>query len=261
MFFRMAEGLAIRQADDPAWAARRSSTCSPSSPWAASTGCGGSQALIGSVARPDGATPRKTRRRRVRARAGDGPRRGRRRRGRTRRPCRRAGWATWGPSRSSWPRTRDWPTRRGAGPRGRLVVGDMDSVEAEVLDAAARGRGRRSTATPRPRTPPTSTSPSRQRWPSIPRRIVVVTGEGDRFDHALAVALTVSAPRLAGVAVEAWMGPAHLWVVRERQRLAGPARAIGEPAAGARPGPRGDDHRAALPAGRRGPRGRHQPGA
>ena len=54
-----------------------------------------------------------------------------------------------------------------------------------------------------------------------PSRVVVVTGAGDRFDHALSVALAVSAPRHAEVAIEAWVGAAHLWVVRHRVALPG----------------------------------------
>jgi thiamine pyrophosphokinase len=47
-----------------------------------------------------------------------------------------------------------------------------------------------------------------------PARLVVVTGTGDRLDHTLAVALSVSAPGRPAVPTEAWIGPAHVWVVR-----------------------------------------------
>jgi thiamine pyrophosphokinase len=100
------------------------------------------------------------------------------------------------------------------------VVGDMDSVEPAVLDAAARS-GVRVDRHPAAKDATDLDLALDVALAAEPRRIVVVTGEGDRFDHALAVALTVSAPRLAGVAVEAWVGDAHLWVVRDRAELAG----------------------------------------
>jgi thiamine pyrophosphokinase len=106
-----------------------------------------------------------------------------------------------------------------------LVVGDMDSVEPAGLAAAERA------------------GVSVERHPAAKdatdldlavdaalhrgaRRLVVVTGAGDRFDHALAVALSLAAPRLAGVAVEAWIGPAHLWVVRDDVTIAGEPGAV-----------------------------------
>ena len=52
-------------------------------------------------------------------------------------------------------------------------------------------------------------------------RLVVVTGVGDRFDHALGVALSLAAPGRPPVPTEAFVGPAHLWVVRGEARLAG----------------------------------------
>ena len=54
-----------------------------------------------------------------------------------------------------------------------------------------------------------------------PERIVVVTGAGDRLDHTLSLAHLLASPRTAGVAVEAWIGSAHLSVIRDATVLRG----------------------------------------
>jgi len=103
-----------------------------------------------------------------------------------------------------------------------LVVGDMDSVGADAL-AGAEADG-----------VPVERHPAAKDATDLdlaidaalarePRRLLVITGAGDRFDHALAVALSLAGPRLAEVPVEAWIGPAHLWVVRDRLTLEAPA--------------------------------------
>jgi thiamine pyrophosphokinase len=106
-----------------------------------------------------------------------------------------------------------------------LVVGDMDSVAAATLDAA-RGAGVPVERHPRAKDATDLDLALDAALAVGPDRIVVVTGPGDRFDHALAVGLTVAAPRLAAVAVEAWVGRAHLWVVRRHAVLRGRAGAL-----------------------------------
>jgi thiamine pyrophosphokinase len=101
-----------------------------------------------------------------------------------------------------------------------LVVGDMDSVDGASLAAAERA------GVPVERHPAAKDATDLDLALDAAvargaRRIVAVTGAGDRFDHALAVALSLAAPRLAGVAVEAWIGPARLWVVRDEVVLTG----------------------------------------
>jgi thiamine pyrophosphokinase len=106
------------------------------------------------------------------------------------------------------------------------VVGDMDSVDPAVL-AAAEAAG---TAVDRHPAAKDATDLDLAIDAALGGgavdRLVVVTGTGDRFDHALVVALSLAAPRLAGVAAEGWVGPAHLWVVRDRLALTGPPGAL-----------------------------------
>lgn len=103
------------------------------------------------------------------------------------------------------------------------VVGDMDSVDAAELAAAERA----GTAVERHPAAKDATDLDLALDVAIAAagdtlaRLVVVTGEGDRFDHALGVALSVAAPGRPPVPTEAFVGRAHLWVVRGEARLAG----------------------------------------
>lgn len=102
-----------------------------------------------------------------------------------------------------------------------LVVGDMDSVDPGAL-AAADAAG-----VPLQRHPAAKDATDLElaldaALAAEVDRVVVVTGTGDRLDHTMAVALTVSAPdRVAAAAVEAWIGPAHVWVVAGEASLTG----------------------------------------
>jgi thiamine pyrophosphokinase len=100
------------------------------------------------------------------------------------------------------------------------VVGDMDSVDPAALDAAVAS-GTRVDRHPEAKDTTDLDLALAVAVGAEPSRVVVVTGMGDRFDHALAVALSVAAPRWAPVAIEAWIGPAHLWVVRRQVTLPG----------------------------------------
>jgi thiamine pyrophosphokinase len=93
------------------------------------------------------------------------------------------------------------------------VVGDMDSVDPAVLTAAASA----GTAVERHPEAKDATDLALALDAALarhPRRIVVVTGAGDRLDHTLSLAQLLTAPLTAGVEVEAWIGDAHLSVVR-----------------------------------------------
>lgn len=100
------------------------------------------------------------------------------------------------------------------------VVGDMDSVDATLLQAAAED-GTRVDRHPEAKDATDLDLAVDVALEAGPSRLVVVTGQGDRFDHALAVALSISAPGRSALWVEAWIGRTHLWVVRDEVALAG----------------------------------------
>jgi thiamine pyrophosphokinase len=100
------------------------------------------------------------------------------------------------------------------------VVGDMDSVEPAVLTAAAEAR------IPIERHPEAKDATDLDLALGValarrPARIIVVTGTGDRLDHSLSLAQLLASPRTAGMEVEAWIGEAHLSVIRDRTVLSG----------------------------------------
>jgi thiamine pyrophosphokinase len=100
------------------------------------------------------------------------------------------------------------------------VVGDMDSVDPAVLAAAATA----GTAVERHPEAKDATDLALALDAALarhPRRIVVVTGAGDRLDHTLSLAQLLTGPLTAEVEVEAWIGDAHLSVVRDRTVLRG----------------------------------------
>jgi thiamine pyrophosphokinase len=106
------------------------------------------------------------------------------------------------------------------GLRVHQVVGDMDSVDPDAL-ASAREAGVAVDRHPEAKDATDLDLAVDAALAAGPARLVVVTGAGDRFDHALAVGLALSAPHRAGVSVEAWIGAAHLWVVRDEATLPG----------------------------------------
>ena len=106
------------------------------------------------------------------------------------------------------------------------VVGDMDSVDPAAL-AAAEAAGATVVRHPEAKdATDLDLAVAAALAAGPPDRLVVVTGTGDRLDHLLTVALSLATPALAGVAVEAWIGPAHLWVVRDHLALTGPPGAL-----------------------------------
>jgi thiamine pyrophosphokinase len=105
-----------------------------------------------------------------------------------------------------------------------LVVGDLDSVTSAALQAAVAA------GVPVERHPAAKDAIDAELGmdAALARgatRLVVVSGGGDRLDHVLAGHLLLSHPRLGGVDVQAFAGPA--WI----RALQGPARTpIGGPA-------------------------------
>lgn len=94
-----------------------------------------------------------------------------------------------------------------------LVVGDLDSVSPGAIGAA------RSAGVPVHQHPVDKDATDTElaliaALTGRPRRIVLVSGGGDRLDHWLATLAGLGHRRLAGVdELEAWVGPAHLVVV------------------------------------------------
>lgn len=100
------------------------------------------------------------------------------------------------------------------------VVGDMDSVDPAAL-AAAAGAGIRLERHPEAKDATDLDLALDAALARRPRRVVVVTGTGDRLDHTLSLAQLLASPRTAGVDVEAWIGDAHLSVIRDLMVLRG----------------------------------------
>jgi thiamine pyrophosphokinase len=101
-----------------------------------------------------------------------------------------------------------------------VAVGDMDSVDPTTIAAATRA-GTRIQRHPEAKDATDLELAIDEAVSRRPRRLMVVTGAGDRLDHALAVVLLLAAPRLAGMTVEGWIGGSHLTVVRQRGALQG----------------------------------------
>ena len=104
-----------------------------------------------------------------------------------------------------------------------VVVGDMDSVDTAALEAAeAEGtRVERHPAAKDATDLDLALDVAITAAGDALARLVVVTGAGDRFDHALGVALSLAAPGRPAVPTEVFVGAAHLWVIRDEVRLPG----------------------------------------
>ena len=100
------------------------------------------------------------------------------------------------------------------------VVGDMDSVDPAVL-AAATDAGIPIERHPEAKDATDLALALDSALARHPGRIVVVTGAGDRLDHTLSLAQLLASPHTAGVEVEAWIGNAHLSVIRDLTVLRG----------------------------------------
>jgi thiamine pyrophosphokinase len=94
-----------------------------------------------------------------------------------------------------------------------LVVGDLDSVTPEALDAATRA-GVAADRHPEAKDATDLDLAIDAALARRPGRLVVVGSAGGRLDHLLAIVGVLAAPRLFGVRVEACLGAARLVVVR-----------------------------------------------
>jgi thiamine pyrophosphokinase len=94
-----------------------------------------------------------------------------------------------------------------------LVVGDLDSASASAL-TAAEAAGALVERHPREKDAIDTELAIDAAIDRGARRIVLLSGGGDRLDQLLAGLLLLAHPRLADVAVEAWVGRAHVQAVR-----------------------------------------------
>jgi thiamine pyrophosphokinase len=95
-----------------------------------------------------------------------------------------------------------------------VVVGDMDSVDAEALAAAER-QGTLIERHPAEKDATDLTlalAAARHRGATS---ITVISGIGhDRFDHVLAAVQLLGSPRWFDIRIDAFFGSAHLWILR-----------------------------------------------
>lgn len=103
------------------------------------------------------------------------------------------------------------------GLRTDLIVGDLDSVDRELLDGVEAEVERHPRAKDR-----TDLVLALDRARELGAgELIVVSGGGGRLDHALANVLVLAAPRYADVCVRAYIGRARIDVVRSRHATTG----------------------------------------
>ena len=102
-----------------------------------------------------------------------------------------------------------------------LVVGDLDSVDPDAL-AAACAAGTRVEQHPVDKDATDLELAIHTARDAGATRITVVDAGGGRHDHLLANALVLTSPGFADVEVDAVVGTARCWVVRDRRTITGP---------------------------------------
>lgn len=101
-----------------------------------------------------------------------------------------------------------------------LLVGDMDSADLGAITRAEAG----GTTVDRHPVAKAQTDLELALSAALERgtdRVVVVGGHGGRLDHHLANAMLLASDRFRSLDVEAFMGPAHIHVVRQHVTLSG----------------------------------------
>jgi len=101
-----------------------------------------------------------------------------------------------------------------------LVVGDLDSVDLELL-ANARAGGTTVEAHPQEKDQTDLELALDAAVGRGARDITVVGGHGGRLDHFLANLTVLASPRFAAARLDAWVGTAHVVVVRDDATLEG----------------------------------------
>ncbi len=101
-----------------------------------------------------------------------------------------------------------------------LLVGDLDSVDPGRLDAA-RAAGTRVEQHPAEKDETDLELALDAAATRGARAVTVVGGHGGRLDHLLANLTVLASPRWAGFKLDAWLGAAHVVVVRDEATLVG----------------------------------------
>lgn len=101
-----------------------------------------------------------------------------------------------------------------------LVVGDFDSVKPDAL-AQVEEAGARVERHPTDKDATDLDLALRAALGLGVERLTIVGGHGGRIDHFAANLLLLAAPELADVDVDAWVGRAHVTVVRRTARIDG----------------------------------------
>ncbi len=128
---------------------------------------------------------------------------------------------------------------RALGCRVDLVVGDLDSVDLVQL-AEARRDGAAVETHPRDKDQTDLELALDAALARGARAVTVVGGHGGRLDHFAANLTLLASPRYRGARLDAWMGEAHVVVVRDDVELTGTPGALltlvplGGPACGIR---------------------------
>lgn len=118
-----------------------------------------------------------------------------------------------------------------------LIVGDLDSVDPDALEAA-RQAGVTVEAHPAEKDATDLALALDAAVARGARHLVVVGGDGGRLDHQLANVALLADDRYAEITIEAWLGPARVVVVRAEAQLDGrpgsllTLLAVGGPACG-----------------------------
>lgn len=103
-----------------------------------------------------------------------------------------------------------------------LVVGDLDSVDRDLLDRSGAEIERH----PRAKDQTDIVLALERACDAQADRVIVVSGGGGRLDHALANVLVLASPRYAHLRMRAYVGAAQIDVVRSRLEMTADAGTV-----------------------------------
>jgi thiamine pyrophosphokinase len=114
---------------------------------------------------------------------------------------------------------------RRLGLRVDVVVGDLDSVDRQVLDVAKK-TGTVVEAHPVEKDETDLELAIATAHARGAHHVTVVGGYGGRLDHFLANLTLLASPRFRALHIDAWVGHAYLTVIHERAELHGPLHSL-----------------------------------